>query len=681
MLPEFTLTISDLRALLGDERIKFSDTEVWFTPNIDSGELLPINLGLYNIGTVHGIINELGQLEDLDGNPGVTLLANDPILNLEIPLQWQVEFRKAKINGFQKRIDSWWFTAPEAGQVVDLVSLAHVVGTTATGTTTNYVIGVGNGQVFYNIGAVSDSYSVDLADGTIQECTLTPSYSKVFSDYPFQAATNTYGPNNCVFTLPAIPAGTTLTLIVKQPIVGVGYGRWAVVNASFPGVIWKNGATPFSTLALRTADVFTFTSDGTTIWGDYTQGHIYHPPYDYARPLVERRGKGSANPTLYYPTGGGLQFLTPRDVATAYGIPLDELDGTGVTVGCVQLEGPPDIPMLQAYCNYMGINKTLDIEVIYMPGAESQASQKTMSVECALDMCVLTSLLPGAKHKVYVSLNNWDATLEVQKRALDECDLVSYSWLGTELGLRQGLSNDLILGRSLEGIYGHEQSLREARSRGVSFFVSSGDFGSDVWGPGYWNRALTPWHENPRTLGVPANCPSAVSVGMTALHLDENGIRTSEEAYMVGTESSTGGYSYIFPDTMCPVVSCFGYYSQGFFIVLSNRTWVSYSSTSGSCPFMAAVHAKMIQLKGHRFDFMNFALANPGAFHDITTGLLVTPGIPINPATGPTATVTGVTGTNGAFNTKVGRDLVTGIGSPNWPAMVAALENWNEVGA
>jgi kumamolisin len=504
-------------------------------------------------------------------------------------------------------------------------------------------------EKFYDLGLVSGSVSLSLSNGTLQECKLSLSYSLTASD-----------PDVCTFTLPTMPAGTTLTLIVKQPTVGTGNGRWAVGDVTFPNVRWAGGVAPTLTRALRVADIFTFTSDGTSIFGSVTQGHIYHPPYEYSAPLAQpRRQKGTANPTL---VEDGPNFLTPLDVARAYQLP--NLDGTGVTVGCINFEGPPNIPTLQAYANYMGIDKTLNVQLIYMPGAESQALNPSDS-EAMLDTEVLTSLVPGATHKVYMSLNDLDSFLDTMRRALSECDVVSSSWYFNETDPFDHLVSFGVWQGSppIESIVEAEDILREARKRNVSFFQASGDWGSDVWTP--YNTSLMPWHASPRRTGVPKSCPSAVSVGQTSLHLSNDGIRTSEQAANRTPTSSSGGYSVVFPDTMVPVVSAFGDFQQGYAILRSDGSWSFYSSTSGAAPTMAAVHARLIQSRGSRFDFMDFALANPGAFYDVTSGTNRAPGTSAGE------------GGNGAFLCKPGRDLVTGIGTPDGPAMVAALTNWS----
>lgn len=141
-IPQCTITINDLSALIGATVTALSDVEVVFTPNLTNGDVLAINDSIYRVADVRGVINADGELEDLDGNTGVTLLANDPLLNLDWWLQWKVSFSNVVVNGFRKTIKPWWFTAPNDGETVDLRLLPHVVGTTATGTTTAIIQGV-----------------------------------------------------------------------------------------------------------------------------------------------------------------------------------------------------------------------------------------------------------------------------------------------------------------------------------------------------------------------------------------------------------------------------------------------------------------------------------------------------------------------------------------------------------
>ena len=221
-IPQCTVTIGDLSALIGVDEIAFEGTEVWFYPNITDGDLLPLNASLYRLEPVRGVINTDGELENLDGDPGVTLLANDAALNLDVPLQWRVVFRRATALGFDREITSWWFTAPDDGDTVDLRFLAHVPGTTATGTTTNQITGVPAA-----VDNISDSgaFGRDVVRSTDEEAfwdlfgTVPPANLPSYMDDVLEFAD---GPNSGITGFPAV--GETGKIYVDKS-TGDSY-RW-----------------------------------------------------------------------------------------------------------------------------------------------------------------------------------------------------------------------------------------------------------------------------------------------------------------------------------------------------------------------------------------------------------------------------------------------------------------------
>ena len=408
--------------------------------------------------------------------------------------------------------------------------------------------------------------------------------------------------------------------------------------------VFDGGATeyPIATPGqLVTFEVISRDGGATKVWKVVSVAQVSPTPVT----LPAWRISGPTNPSW-----AGLQDLSAPQVAAAYQLP--DVDGTGVTIGCLQLGGIPDIPTINAYCNFLGIENPPTINIISLAGAIT-----TFSNEAQLDLSILASMVPGATINIYsTGGSQLDFIAALQAAIAGGCDLISCSWLFGETTVPAA------------NMAQTEETLRAARANNVSFFVSSGDHGSDEFpwviddiGSGGYQPAMEVYPD----ISFPACCPSAVSVGATQFVLDSNGIRVSETA--VGTTPGTvifsgGGYSQFFPGTQCPVVSAMGYYEEGYLVPVPGggvtpgvgaATFILESSTSGSCQFMAATHARLIQVYGQRFDFMNFALANPGAFFDVTEG------------------------TNGAYNCTTGRDLVTGIGTPNGPAMVAALSTWS----
>jgi kumamolisin len=325
--------------------------------------------------------------------------------------------------------------------------------------------------------------------------------------------------------------------------------------------------------------------------------------------------------------------LTPPQVAAAYQIPAG--DGAGVTVGVIALSGALNADVFNAYCALLGITPPT-ITPIRVDGAVPTSDG--FDAEVSLDLAVLGSLTPRADIRIYYTPSRVsEEYLAAVTQAVAECDVVSSSWVNTENNVPAVIAQEF------------EHVLLQARARGVSYFNAAGDWASDgnsetrnaTAAPGNTQVAAAP------SVVFPADCPSVISVGATSPTIT-NGLVTAE----TGLRFSGGGPSRVFPDVSCPVAACFGDPDQGYAVALSNATWLVMSSTSGAAPFMAAVHTRLIQEAGKRFDFLDFALAKPEAFNDITTG------------------------SNGAFTASTGRDYVTGLGSPKGSALLTALRSY-----
>ncbi len=89
-----------------------------------------------------------------------------------------------------------------------------------------------------------------LSGGTVMTATLTASTA-------------------CTFTMPAVAAGQSFVLLLKQAAV-TGAG-----TATFTSVKWSITGTPTQTTTAATLDIYTFISDGTDWYGSYAQGYVY----------------------------------------------------------------------------------------------------------------------------------------------------------------------------------------------------------------------------------------------------------------------------------------------------------------------------------------------------------------------------------------------------------------------
>ena len=109
-------------------------------------------------------------------------------------------------------------------------------------TVTNYV------ETYYNVGTVTSSTTLSLANGTVQTLTLTAS-------------------TTCTVTMPTATAGKSFVLLVRQAAsTGNGAITWSSVK-------WNSSGTPTVTTTAAKMDLFSFIADGTNWYGSYSQGY------------------------------------------------------------------------------------------------------------------------------------------------------------------------------------------------------------------------------------------------------------------------------------------------------------------------------------------------------------------------------------------------------------------------
>ena len=129
-----------------------------------------------------------------------------------------------------------------------------VVGTTDTQTLSGKTLTAptidGYTEGVTAIGVVSSAYTLSIAGGTVLTATLTASTA-------------------CTFTMPAVGAGLSFVLLLKQPsTTGAG-------SATFTGVKWPGGTAPTITTGAGQMDILSFISDGTDWFGTFVQGFTY----------------------------------------------------------------------------------------------------------------------------------------------------------------------------------------------------------------------------------------------------------------------------------------------------------------------------------------------------------------------------------------------------------------------
>lgn len=146
---------------------------------------------------------------------------------------------------------------------------------------------------------------------------------------------------------------------------------------------------------------------------------------------------------------------TPAQLAGMYDYPIPKYDGTGCTVGFIELGGgysPPD-----SNCT-----------VILVGGAtNSPDGPDGADGEIGLDDQVVAKIAPGAKRRIYIAPNTTAGfAAAIRQARLDGCNKISISWGGPEDAWTP------------EDIQTMETELQACYAAGIDVYVAAGDSGS-----------------------------------------------------------------------------------------------------------------------------------------------------------------------------------------------------------
>jgi subtilase family serine protease len=344
----------------------------------------------------------------------------------------------------------------------------------------------------------------------------------------------------------------------------------------------------------------------------------------HARSPLWAHGPTSATPQVTTsPTG-----YTPAQIRHAYGFDKITGNGSGQTIAIVDAYGSSTLASdLKVFCTTFGLPQAT-LAVYYPQGKPSANSG--WALETTLDVEWAHAIAPGARIVLVVaksaSISNLLGAVDYAVNTLG-AKQVSMSWGSAEF--------------SSEASYDSHFN-----KSGVSFFASSGDSGAGV----LW----------------PAASPYVVAVGGTTLRLDSTGNALTE----TGWSGSGGGVSAYYKQPTwqasftsstgrsVPDVSYDADPATGFPVYISNYNsttgWIQVGGTSAGAPQWAAQQAlinaarstTMSSTGSHLYSTATSAYTD---FFDITSG------------------------SNGAFFCNPGYDKVTGLGSPNAPALVPAM--------
>ncbi len=344
----------------------------------------------------------------------------------------------------------------------------------------------------------------------------------------------------------------------------------------------------------------------------------------HARAPLWAHGPNSTTP-MVTPGPGGYK---PAQIRHAYGFDKITSNGAGQTIAIIDAYGSPSLANdLKVFSTTFGLPQaTL---AIYYPQGRP-AINSGWALETSLDVQWAHAIAPGARIVVVVaktaSMSNLLGAVDYAVNTLG-AKQVSMSWGSPEF--------------ASEALYDSHFN-----KPGVSFFAASGDSGAGV----IW----------------PAASPYVVAVGGTTLHLDALGTPLNE----TGWSGSGGGISKYYKqpawqsgfstsaDRTIPDVSYDADPSTGFPVYISGYNhstgWIQVGGTSAGAPQWAAQQAlinasRTISSSGVNAKLYSTATLSYADFFDI------------------------ISGSNGTYFCGPNYDLVTGLGSPNAPALVPAM--------
>jgi len=337
---------------------------------------------------------------------------------------------------------------------------------------------------------------------------------------------------------------------------------------------------------------------------------------------------------------------TPVQIAGFYNFPT-EVDGSGQTIGIIELGGGYNASDIQTYFSGLGLTPPNVVSVSVDGAVNSPSNPNSADGEIALDIEVAGAVAPGANIVVYFAPNTAQGFLDAITSASHDMGnaptLISISWGGPESGWTTS---------QLTAI---DNACQSAAAMGITITVAAGDDGSTDGASG-------------NNVDFPGSSPHVLCCGGTTITVSGSKI-TKEVVWNDGSQGGAtgGGVSAFFslPTWQAnanvpapsgstggrgvPDVAGNASPTSGYNILVDGSQEVV-GGTSAVAPLWAGLIALINQQTGTTAGLVNPALyAAPSAFNDITQG------------------------NNGAFSAGLGWDPCTGLGSPVGTAVAQAV--------
>ena len=338
--------------------------------------------------------------------------------------------------------------------------------------------------------------------------------------------------------------------------------------------------------------------------------------------------------------------FSPVQVAQLYGLPSNS-SATGQTIALIELGGGYKPADLTAYFKNIGVPKPKVTAISVDSGKNKSDGPQGADGEVMLDIEVAAAVAPGASIVVYFAPNTDQGFIDAVSTAVHDStnnpSVISISWGGPESSWTQQALNAL------------DAACQSAAALGITVLAASGDNGS--------SDGVKDGKDH---VDFPASSPHVLACGGTKLL----GSGTAIQSEVVWNETASnegatgGGISTVFPQPAwqanlsatksgrgVPDVSGNADPTTGYQIRVDGQDTVI-GGTSAVAPLWAGLLAVVNAQSKITAGFLQpklYAANAAQAFHDITEG------------------------NNGTFQAGPGWDPCTGLGSPNFPNLLAQL--------
>jgi len=345
---------------------------------------------------------------------------------------------------------------------------------------------------------------------------------------------------------------------------------------------------------------------------------------------------------------------TALQVARAYSFPTG-LNGSGETIGIIELGGGFTQSDLNTYFSGLGISPAPSVVAVSVDGAQNQPTGDTNGpdTEVMLDIEVAGAVAPAASIVVYFAPNTDAGFLDAINQAATDSthkpSVISISWGGPESTW------------TAQSLQSYNNALQSASAVGVTVCVAAGDNGS--------SDGVSDGGDH---VDFPASSPYSLACGGTTLIIS-SGTISSEVVWndLASNEGATGGgVSTTFPlptwQSNINVPAAGSFQGRGLpdvagdadpatgYQVQVDGSSFAVGGTSAVAPLWAGLIALFNQSLGQSAGYLNPTLyqtvaEGAGTFHDITSG------------------------NNGDFSAGPGWDACTGWGSPDGAGLLMVL--------